>query len=145
MQLNNDFKIKMFKSNALQHKYVKGDYINFNSKDIDNTNGKVYCSSDGLIHVIYDGLIEITVQLWINANNNCRPWIALLNHDTGKVLNEVIDDNSSGYLSATLPSILIKNTGHTTYTVSIIGADSDINLGAGSGFNTSYVQVKLYP
>ena len=106
--------------------------LGYSNTDIDTTDGRVQAKSDGIITVNYNGLVRIKAQIWINALVGFRPWANLQNYDSKEILTEVIDDNSSGYVTINKKKI-VKNTGTQNYVINVKGCVAGVTINGNSG------------
>ena len=106
--------------------------LGYSNTDIDTTDGRVQAKSDGIITVNYNGLVRIKAQIWINGLVGFRPWTNLQNYDSKEVLTQVIDDNSSGYVTVNSEK-LVKNTGTQNYVINVNGSVAGFTINGNSG------------
>lgn len=106
--------------------------LGYSNTNIDTTDGRVQANSNGVITVNYNGLVRIKAQIWINGPVGVRPWIMLHDYDSKETLTEVIDDNSSGYVTVTIEKI-VKNTGIQNYDITVNGSVAGFTINGNSG------------
>lgn len=106
--------------------------LGYSNTNIDTTDGRVQAKSDGIITINYDGLVRIKAQIWINGPVGVRPWIMLQDYDSKETLTEVIDDNSSGYVTVNIEKI-VKNIGTQNYDIIANGSVAGFTINGNSG------------
>ena len=114
--------------------------LGYSNTDIDTTDGRVQANSNGIITVNYNGLVRIKAQIWINGPVGVRPWIMLQNYDSKEILTEVVDDDSSGYVTVTIEKI-VKNTGTQNYDITANGSVAGFTINGNSGRNVGSILI----
>ncbi len=112
--------------------------LGYSSTDIDTTDGRVQAKSNGIITVNYDGLVRIKAQIWFNGPAGARPWVHLQDYDSKEVLTEVIDDDSSGYVTINIEKT-VENVGTKNYDVVINSSVAGFKINGNSGRNVGSI------
>ena len=129
--------IKVLQAYINSANYAQSAILGYSNTEIDTTDGKVEAKSNGLITINYDGLIKIKAQVWIAGGTGVRPWLLLMNYDNKETLTEVIDDNSSGYVTLNIEKY-IQNTGKVNYDL-YCSANGSFSINAGTGRNVASI------
>ena len=134
-------KTKLLQAYMNSAKYNEASAIlGYSNTDIDTTDGRVQAKSNGIITVNYNGLVRIKAQIWINGLVGFRPWANLQNYDSKEILTEVIDDNSSGYVTVNIEK-LVKNTGTQNYVINVNGSVAGFTINGNSGGNVGSILI----
>ena len=114
--------------------------LGYSNTNIDTTDGRVQANSNGIITVNYNGLVRIKAQIWLNGPVGVRPWIMLQDYDSKETLTEVIDDNSSGYVTVNIEKI-VKNIGTQNYDIIANGSVAGFTINGNSGRNVGSILI----
>lgn len=124
--------------------HASGSFVRLRSKIYSNTSD-IELNSNSSFKIKKAGLLRLSFNLWIHGNANSRPWINVIRYrgSGSVVVGDVINDNSSGYVSLSLSNFVIPVQVNDVIAIVCNTNGNEIYLDGNSGRANSQVLLEL--